>query len=57
VAQVLQPSLSAPNALINLRNIHKEIGYILQEERRGEERRGETITHHHCTTKHTIGNK
>jgi len=41
VAQVLQPSLSAPNALINLRNIHKEIGYILQEERRGEERRGE----------------
>lgn len=25
------------------------------EKRSGEARRGETITHHHCTTKHTIG--
>jgi hypothetical protein len=55
VRRVLQPNLSATNALINLRNIVKQIGYILQKERGGEERQKHTTID--CTTKHTIGNK
>jgi hypothetical protein len=50
VGRVLQPNLSAPNALIDLRNTDKEIGYILQKERRGEERRdNNTPQLHHQT--------
>jgi hypothetical protein len=42
--------LSAPNALINPRNIDKQIGYILHEERRGEERRDKNMPPLHHQT-------
>lgn len=48
MGRVLQ--LSAPNALINFRNVDKQIGYILHEERRGEEMRDKNMPPLHHQT-------